>query len=169
MIPDARSNDPLPGVSFPKIGAPTFPPPLWGRTGCERLRTAGAETGRSFVGSVLFRRGSFACSALVATVAAVALLVASPTSAARSEPDAAAKARLTHLLVQDCGSCHGLTLQGGLGKPLLPEDVSDRSVEVLAEIILDGIPGTPMPPWRGLVTPEEARFLAETLKQGVPR
>ena len=102
---------------------------------------------------------------LTATVVAIA--VAPPLSAARSEPDTAAKARLTHLLVQDCGSCHGLDLRGGLGKPLLPENVSDRSVEVLAEIILDGIAGTPMPPWRGLLNEDEARFLAETLKRGL--
>lgn len=114
-------------------------------------------------------RGVLACCALVATLAVATLLAVSPLSAARSEPDAAAKDRLVHLLVQDCGSCHGLTLQGGLGRPLLPEDVSDRSAEVLAEIILDGIPGTPMPPWRGLVTPDEALFLAETLKRGLPR
>lgn len=109
---------------------------------------------------------------LLPTLAAsliAATIVASPLSAARSEPDAAAKARLTHLLVQDCGSCHGLTLQGGLGKPLLPENVSDRSVEVLAEIILDGIAGTPMPPWRGLLTQDEALFIAETLKTGLPQ
>jgi cytochrome c55X len=112
---------------------------------------------------------------LLATLPALALpllaavLVASPISAARSEPDAAAKTRLTHLLVQDCGSCHGLTLQGGLGKPLLPENVSDRSVEVLAEIILDGIPGTPMPPWKGLLSQDEALFIAETLKRGLPQ
>lgn len=114
-------------------------------------------------------RGMLACTALVATLAAATLLAVSPLSAARSEPDAAAKARLTHLLVQDCGSCHGLTLQGGLGKPLLPENVSDRSVEVLAEIILDGIAGTPMPPWRGLITDDEALFLAATLKKGLPQ
>ncbi len=107
-----------------------------------------------------------ALSAMTAALAAAVLLAASPLSAARSEPDPAAKARLTHLLVQDCGSCHGLTLQGGLGKPLLPDTLADRSAEVLAEIILDGIPGTPMPPWRGLVTADEALFLAETLKRG---
>ena len=97
------------------------------------------------------------------------IVAATPLASARSEPDAAGRARLTHLLVQDCGSCHGLTLQGGLGKPLLPENVSDRSVDVLAEIILDGIAGTPMPPWRGLLTRDEAMFIAETLKKGLPQ
>ena len=105
--------------------------------------------------------------ALLFLVACV--VAATPVSSARSEVDAAGRARLGHLLVQDCGSCHGLTMQGGLGKPLLPETLADRSVEILAEIILDGIPGTPMPPWRGLLTTEEARFLAETLKTGIAR
>lgn len=103
----------------------------------------------------------------VAAVLVVAALAAATVASARSEPDAATRARLTHLLVQDCGSCHGLTLAGGLGKPLLPETLADRSAEVLAEIILDGIPGTPMPPWRGLLTEADARFLAETMKKGL--
>jgi cytochrome c55X len=107
---------------------------------------------------------ALAWSFLVAAVVAV-----TPFASARSEPDAATRTRLTHLLIQDCGSCHGLSLQGGLGKPLLPENVSDRSTEVLAEIILDGIPGTPMPPWKGLITADEALFLADTLKRGLPK
>ncbi|MER2605699.1 MAG: cytochrome c [Siculibacillus sp.] len=95
-----------------------------------------------------------------------AIIAATPVPAARSEPDAATKARLAHLLVQDCGSCHGLTLQGGLGKPLLPETLADRSADILAEIILDGIPGTPMPPWRGLLSRDEALHIADLLKKG---
>ena len=95
------------------------------------------------------------------------VVAATPLASARSEPDAAGKARLTHLLVQDCGSCHGLTMQGGLGKPLLPENLADRSADILSEIILDGIPGTPMPPWRGQLSKDDALFLAETLKAGL--
>ena len=74
---------------------------------------------------------------------------------------------LLHLLRHDCGSCHGMTLKGGLGKPLLPENLADRDARVLAEVILDGIPGTPMPPWRGILAEREARWLAERLKQGL--
>ena len=103
---------------------------------------------------------------LAALFVIAAVVAATPVSSARSEPDASTKARLSHLLIQDCGSCHGLTLQGGLGKPLLPETLSDRSADILAEIILDGIPGTPMPPWRGLLSHEEALWIAETLKKG---
>ncbi|WP_081910228.1 cytochrome c [Thermopetrobacter sp. TC1] len=75
---------------------------------------------------------------------------------------------LVHLVRQDCGSCHGMTLKGGLGKPLLPENLADRDAETLAEIILDGIPDTPMPPWRSQLTQEEALWIARRLKEGFP-
>ena len=43
-----------------------------------------------------------------------------PLAAAAIEPPPARQAELLHLLRHDCGSCHGLTLKGGLGPPLLP-------------------------------------------------
>ena len=75
---------------------------------------------------------------------------------------------LIHLLKQDCGSCHGMTLKGGLGPPLLPREMSARDVDALQRIIPDGVPDTPMPPWRGLLTEAEARWLAMLLQQGLP-
>ena len=39
-----------------------------------------------------------------------------PEIAAAQTP--ADTAKLGNLVRQDCGSCHGLTLKGGLGKPL---------------------------------------------------
>jgi cytochrome c55X len=75
-------------------------------------------------------------------------------------------AKLTHLVRQDCGSCHGLTLKGGLGKPLTAEHLAQWDSDQLVHIILDGVPGTPMPGWRPLMTEAEARWIADTLKQG---
>jgi len=75
---------------------------------------------------------------------------------------------LIRLVRQDCGSCHGLTLKGGLGKPLLPENLAGRDADTLAQIILDGIPGTPMPPWRGILSERDARWIARKLKEGFP-
>ena len=75
---------------------------------------------------------------------------------------------LIYLVRQDCGSCHGMTLKGGLGKALLPHDVADTPEEALAAIILDGIPDIPMPPWRGLLTEDEALWIARQLKKGLP-
>lgn len=73
---------------------------------------------------------------------------------------------LLYMLDQDCGSCHGLTLKGGLGPALKPDRLTDRSAADLAEVILDGIPGTPMPPWRPLISEQEALWLAQVLKAG---
>lgn len=74
--------------------------------------------------------------------------------------------KLTHLVRQDCGGCHGLTLKGGLGKPLTPEHLAQWDREQLALIILDGVPGTPMPGWRPLMDEADARWIADTLKRG---
>lgn len=78
---------------------------------------------------------------------------------------AARQTELRNLVVQDCGSCHGLTLRGGLGKRLLPESLKAFPDAAVADIILDGVSGTPMPPWRGLLTETEALWIARTLKQ----
>ena len=74
--------------------------------------------------------------------------------------------QLRHRVKHDCGSCHGLTLKGGLGPPLLPAALADRAEESLVEIILRGVPGTPMPPWGFEISPEEADWLVRQLKEG---
>ncbi|SDR48515.1 cytochrome c [Pseudovibrio sp. Tun.PSC04-5.I4] len=76
------------------------------------------------------------------------------------------KDRLTDFVQQDCGSCHGITLEGGLGGPLLPDNLEHYDLDVIQEIILGGLPGTAMPRWRGLLNEEEAAFIAEGLKTG---
>ena len=85
------------------------------------------------------------------------------TPALAEVPPDRAKA-LEHMVVQDCGSCHGLTMKGGLGRPLTPEALANAEPEGLALIILDGIPGTAMPPWRPLMTEDEALWIANYLK-----
>jgi cytochrome c55X len=91
------------------------------------------------------------------------LLAAGPVWAA---PDAARQAELTHLVRQDCGACHGMTLKGGLGNPLLPESLAGISDDALAATILDGRPGTPMPPWRPLLSEDDVRWIVQYLKGG---
>lgn len=73
---------------------------------------------------------------------------------------------LRNLLIQDCGSCHGLRMKGGLGPALLPSMLRDKPAEYLSAIILDGRPGTAMPAWRPLISPAEARWLVSLLLQG---
>ncbi len=71
---------------------------------------------------------------------------------------------LRHFLTQDCGSCHGLTLGGGLGPPLQREQVANKPVPYLAYTILNGRPGTAMPPWSRFLTEAEGEWLARELR-----
>lgn len=95
------------------------------------------------------------------------VLIAVHAAAVGQEPPAERRAELINLLVQDCGSCHGLTMKGGLGSPLLPTNLEGKDAETLVAIILDGIPDTPMPPWRGQLSEAEALWMARQLKRGI--
>lgn len=83
-------------------------------------------------------------------------------------PASARQAYLLNMVRQDCGSCHGLTLAGGLGSPLTPEALKGKSPEALAETILHGRAGTPMPPWGPFMTEAEAAWIVDTLLKGLP-
>jgi len=76
-------------------------------------------------------------------------------------------AELENLLIQDCGSCHGLQMKGGLGPALLPEMLRDKNAEYLSAVILHGKNGTAMPPWKAMLSPVEARWIADRLLQGM--
>ena len=75
---------------------------------------------------------------------------------------------LIALVRQDCGSCHGLTLQGGLGPALLPDVLNGKPVDYLAFIILQGRANTAMPPWKRFLNEDEAQWIAVNLKKGFP-
>lgn len=104
---------------------------------------------------------------------AIALVLLLGTAAARvaafeAPPDAARRAVLVELVRQDCGSCHGFTLKGGLGPSLEPAAMAPRDPAQLARVILDGRKGTPMPPWRGLLTDREVHWIVRELQKGFP-
>lgn len=96
-------------------------------------------------------------------LAGLMVLVCATAGAA---PDAERRSELLYLLKHDCGSCHGMTRQGGLGPALLPEVLSNKSDAMLMAAILDGRPSTPMPPWRGLLSEQDARWLIEAIRAG---
>ena len=77
------------------------------------------------------------------------------------------KLELEHLLRHDCGSCHGMTLKGGLGPALTPDALKTKPKAYLLQTITDGHPGTPMPPWRGVLAPEDIDYLVEFLMREV--
>ncbi len=96
--------------------------------------------------------------------ASLALVLAEAVAA---DITTARKAELLNLLKHDCGSCHGLTLKGGLGPALTPEVLQSKPVDFLVATILYGRTGTPMPPWRPFMTEGEATWLAQRIKEGV--
>ena len=75
---------------------------------------------------------------------------------------------LIRMVRQDCGSCHGLTLRGGLGPALLPENLRDRPPAGLKYTILLGRPGTAMPPWQPFMSEAEADWMVAQLLRGFP-
>lgn len=83
-------------------------------------------------------------------------------------PEPARRAELLNLIRQDCGSCHGLRLEGGLGLPLTPQALEGKSPEALKQTILHGRGGTPMPPWNPFLTEAEAGWIVQTLMKGLP-
>jgi len=83
-------------------------------------------------------------------------------------PSAERQQQLVHLVRQDCGSCHGMTLQGGLGPSLRPEALRDKPVDSLVATIYGGRPGTPMPPWHRFLSEAEVRWIVERLLVGFP-
>ncbi|CTQ63337.1 c-type cytochrome [Roseibium album] len=93
---------------------------------------------------------------------AIGLLCCTPALAGETSPSA----DLVDLVHQDCGSCHGLTLKGGLGPDIRPQSLSHYDVETLSTVVLDGIPETAMPPWRPLMSEADAKRVAEYLLQG---
>jgi cytochrome c55X len=89
-------------------------------------------------------------------------------SAMADEPSAGRQSEIIRLLRQDCGSCHGMTLRGGLGPALLPDNLRGKDREGLQFTVLLGRPGTPMPPWKQFLTQEEVAWLVDRLMEGLP-
>lgn len=95
-------------------------------------------------------------------------LLAPLCASAADLPDAARQQQLVRMVRQDCGSCHGMRLTGGLGPALTREALAGRSPDSVSATIFHGRPGTPMPPWSAMVSEDEARWIAERLLAGFP-
>jgi cytochrome c55X len=88
------------------------------------------------------------------------------TSAVFADIPAARQAELLQLLDQDCGSCHGLTRQGGLGPALTQAALNGKPADMLRDTILNGRANTPMPPWKNFMSAQEADWLVQELQAG---
>lgn len=101
---------------------------------------------------------------LVAAIAAATALASHAGAAADPAPER--QRELLVLLKQDCGSCHGMRLTGGLGPALTPEALRTKPAESLAATIYHGRTGTAMPPWRRFVSEAEAQWLVARIMSG---
>jgi cytochrome c55X len=103
----------------------------------------------------------FSPSQIVATLFGV--LTSLVVLQALSEPLPSRQAELEHILRHDCGSCHGMTLKGGLGPALTPDALHNKPRAYIQQSIRYGHPGTPMPPWEGLLSLEDIDYLVDLL------
>lgn len=101
-------------------------------------------------------------------IALLSIPLLTPVATYGAAPDQARQDELVKLVRNDCGSCHGLLLNGGLGPALTPQTLKDKPNESLVATILHGRPGTPMPPWQAFLSEEEAAWIVEKLIQGFP-
>ncbi|MDO9424534.1 MAG: cytochrome c [Methylobacter sp.] len=82
-----------------------------------------------------------------------------------SKPSQNRQITLRNMLKHDCGACHGLTLKGGLGPALLPEALTGKPDDFLISTIINGRPGTAMPPWQPFISHDEAAWLLGILRK----
>ncbi len=73
---------------------------------------------------------------------------------------------LLYFVKHDCGSCHGMTLKGGLGPALLPKTLAAKPKAFLITTILEGRKNTAMPPWKPMLSRDDASWIVEQLQSG---
>ncbi len=118
-------------------------------------------------------RGYRDAGILAAMRAICALLLSGLPLWAAAAPSAAPSPLRQHELIrlvrQDCGACHGMTLKGGLGSPLLPDSLREKPPASLVATVLYGRPGTPMPAWKSILGEHEVEWIVAQLIQGFPQ
>lgn len=98
----------------------------------------------------------------------VAALMMTQVAQAAADPVPLRQQELIRMVRQDCGSCHGMTLKGGLGSPLLPDSLREKPPSSLVATVVHGRPGTAMPPWKSILAEGEAEWIVAQLVNGFP-
>ena len=96
------------------------------------------------------------------------LALAASAAGAQGTPDPDRAAQLVRMVRQDCGSCHGIQLTGGLGPALTRDRMADFPLDSLVAVIYHGRPGTPMPGWKSMISEADAHWIARQLQTGFP-
>jgi hypothetical protein len=88
-----------------------------------------------------------------------------PTSASASAEVVGFDARAAYR--EHCAECHGERRYGGYAPPLIPDTLSRKSDDALAEAILQGLPNTQMPPFAAHFAAPRARRLVALLREPI--
>lgn len=94
---------------------------------------------------------------------AVGMVLLVPLASAAADLARQRAQNLREFVHQDCGACHGMRLTGGLGPALTASALEGRSPQTLAAIIREGRSGTPMPPWKDLLSEAEIQWIVDYL------
>lgn len=105
----------------------------------------------------------------IVSLLATHLLVSQASFAemATSDVSSSRQDELLYFIKHDCGSCHGMTLKGGLGPALLPETLAGKPKGFLVNTIMEGRQNTAMPPWKSMLSYNEASWITDQLQQGL--
>ncbi len=100
-------------------------------------------------------------------ILSVQLLLTATASALSHGQTERSPDELMHLLKQDCGSCHGMRMKGGLGPELTKDKMEQLGVGGIYAVVKYGRPGTAMPPWSAILSDNEIEYIAKQLVKGV--
>lgn len=115
----------------------------------------------SFFKDLLIKALAVALAMLMGVVGAYAQV---EDQAGEQAPDQERQKALVHLVKQDCGSCHGMTLKGGLGPALTKDVLANKPDLLLINTILYGREALAMPPWKGILSEAEVVWMVDLLK-----
>jgi mono/diheme cytochrome c family protein len=94
---------------------------------------------------------------LISTILIAILAMASPVLALNFEESVANGRKL---YVKNCASCHGAEGEGGIGPALNEKEKLDSlGLENVRHTIEEGVAGTAMPGWKGVLTEDEIEDL----------
>ena len=92
------------------------------------------------------------------TSAAAVMLLATGAFAGTSNMDVAS------VFEKECQGCHGPNHEGGVGADLRPNVIAKKNAEDLAQVILNGRPGTAMPPFKEKFSQADAQKMVDYLQ-----
>lgn len=90
-----------------------------------------------------------------------------PAPAAPAPSPAAEVKPIVKLYQDTCGGCHSPNRQGATGPALIPQRIGGLGDDFLKAVILNGRPGTAMPPWKGVLSEEQINDLLKYIKSPV--